>query len=236
MNVEVRLNRALSMLGICSRRDGDKKIMSGSVSVNGRVVTDLGRKVGMKDVISVDGKEYTLAMEPEPKVWIYNKPRGLVTSHHDEKGRKSVFDDLKTKINERVISVGRLDIDSEGLLLITNNPQFARSAETSRCERHYEVRVFGDVCDKAESELKRGGTVDGVRYKPLIIKSIENAGGRNSWIKCVIREGKNREIRKLFGYFGLTVSRLIRCQYGPYELGSLQKGDVKLVTITNAWQ
>jgi 23S rRNA pseudouridine2605 synthase len=229
MNEGIRLNKALSMLGICSRRDGDKKISNGEVSVNGEVVTDMGKRVGTDDTISICGTVHTLGAVPKQRIWIYNKPRGLVTSHRDEIGRPTVFDSLKTRIHERVISVGRLDLDSEGLMLVTNNSQFARAAEMSTWERHYDVRIFGTLTDEQKHDLESGIELDGIRYKPVIIRQISSmcGGGRNSWIRCIIREGKNREIRKILGHFGIMVSRLIRCRYGPYELGDLPLGEIR---------
>jgi 23S rRNA pseudouridine2605 synthase len=212
---KIRLNKALSILGVCSRRDGDKEILAGNVSVNGKVVTDLGGKVTPADEISINGMVYAIAAIPERKVWLYHKSSGLVTSHHDEKGRRSVFDDLRGKIQERVISVGRLDLNSEGLLLITNSGEFARYAETSGWERHYKVRIFGILTDNIRRELQNGVEVDGINYAPLIIKLVQRTDGKNSWVECVLREGKNREIRKLFGCFGIMVNRLIRDKYGP---------------------
>jgi 23S rRNA pseudouridine2605 synthase len=231
MSGGIRLNRAMSMLGICSRRDGDKKISCGNVSINGRIVQDMGRRVNANDKVSVDGVIYTLSSISEPSVWIYNKPRGLITSHRDEKGRRSVFDDIKTKIRERVISVGRLDLDSEGLLLITNNLQFARYAETSGWERHYEVRIFGTMTDDKKKSLASGMELEGIRYGPLIVESTQKTESKNSWIKCMVQEGKNREIRKLLGHLGIMISKLVRSRYGPYELGDLPLGSIKKVQI-----
>lgn len=226
-----RLNKAMSLLGICSRRSADALISSGRVSVNGKPIIDLGTKISNFDTISFGGKNYTLGgSKKEERVWIYYKPVGLITSHNDERDRETVFQQIKRSIHERVISVGRLDINSEGLLLVTNSNDFARYAESPKTgwKRVYRVRIFGyltkDVIDKIES----GVTIDGFRYMPMKINTPENTMlSKNMWCECIITEGKNREIRKIFNHFGIMVSRLIRYRYGPYELGDLKPGEVK---------
>ena len=228
MNKEIRLNKALSMLGICSRRDADKFIQSGQIFVNGCQVTELGAKILPNDKIKIAGKEYTLEREKQTKIWLYYKPVGLITTHKDELGRRTVFDDLRTKIKERVISVGRLDINSEGLLLLTNNSDFARYAESPATgwERHYKVRVFGEITDDILAQIRKGVSVDGIKYAPMAVAILRETSGKNHWLECVLTEGKNREIRKIFEHFGLSVNRLIRTQYGGYSLNDMRPGDV----------
>ena len=230
---ETRLNKAMSILGICSRRDGDRFIADGKVSVNGKVVSATGSRVLENDKISFDGQDYVFTNDVKRKAWIYYKPAGLVTSHNDENDRETVFDDLKDKIKERVISVGRLDLNSEGLLVLTNSGKFSQFAESPKTgwERHYKVRIFGELTSEIISQLEAGVTIDEISYAPLKITSINQGEGSNSWIECVLTEGKNREIRKLFEHFGILVNRLIRFKYGPYELGDLQPGDVRLVDM-----
>ena len=250
---QMRLNKALAMLGICSRRDADRLIMSGEIFVNGEVITKVGTKVSMKDTIQVFGKIYTINNKKFPAIWLYYKPRGLITSHNDERGRRTVFDDVCSKINERVISVGRLDLNSEGLLLLTNDAAFARQAESPQAgwKRHYKVRVFGTLTEEIVNKVAKGITIDGINYAPIQITSLhdekfpknEKVFGKantphgntrmNHWIECVLLEGKNREIRKILNHFGLAVNRLIRTRYGIYELGSLKPGEVKLATVKN---
>ena len=228
MNKEIRLNKALSMLGICSRRDADKFIKSGNVYVNNKRVTELGTKVSKHDTIKVCDMGYTLENKKQTKVWLYYKPVGLVTTHNDELGRNTVFDDLTTKINERVISVGRLDINSEGLLLLTNDSEFARYAESPQTgwKRHYKVRVFGDITEDILMQIRKGVSIRGIKYAPMEISLLRETDGKNHWFECVLTEGKNREIRKIFEHFGLSVNRLIRIKYGVYELNDMKPGEV----------
>ncbi len=224
----VRLNKAMSMLGICSRRDADFYINEGKIKVNGSLVKEVGVKVSGGDVIGFAGKNFKFQEEMEHKVWLYYKPVGLVTTHSDEKNRETVFDDLREKIKERVISVGRLDLNSEGLLLLTNSGDFARFAESPKTgwERHYKVRVFGVPDQDMLRKLEGGMIIDGFKYAPMTIKSVDKMVSRNCWIDCILREGKNREIRNLFEHFGLQVSRLIRYKYGPYDLKDMKPGEV----------
>ena len=143
----------------------------------------------------------------------------------------AVFDDIKSKIDERVISVGRLDLNSEGLLLLTNDSNFAKMAESPKTgwERHYKVRVFGDLTNEIVVTIEKSLTIDGIKYAPMKIKLIKTSTGKNHWIECILTEGKNREIRKIFNHFGLAVNKLIRTQYGPFELGDMKLGEVRKV-------
>ena len=229
MNEQIRLNKALATLGICSRRDADRLIESGKISVNGSNISEVGTKIIEGDKIKIDGKEYIFKNKKKTKVWLYYKPVGLVTTHHDEKGRLTVFDDLKSKINERVISVGRLDLNSEGLLILTNDSNFARMAESPKTgwERHYKVRIFGDLKNNIVVTIGKGLMIDGIKYAPMKIIPLRESSGKNHWIECILTEGKNREIRKIFNHFGLAVNKLIRTQYGPYELGDMKPGEVR---------
>ena len=229
MNQTTRINQALSILGICSRRDADRLITEGKVFLNNQKVESPGIKISIGDILTVSGKSYTFSQKKETKIWIYYKPVGLVTTHKDEKNRKTVFEDLKHKIKERVISVGRLDLNSEGLLLLTNDSSFSKMAESpaTAWKRYYKVRIFGQLTDEVISKLGKGVVIDEIKYAPMeIIKSSKDATSKNSWIKCVLTEGKNREIRKLFAHFNISVNRLIRYQYGSYELGDLKPGEV----------
>lgn len=224
----IRLNKAMAMLGICSRRDADSQIGSGNVIVNGKTIQEVGVKISNGDIISFCGKKYKFQDNLTEKLWLYYKPLGLVTTHNDEKGRKTVFEDLKNKIKERVISVGRLDLNSEGLLLITNSGTFSRYAESPKTgwERHYKVRIFGTIDENIIKQLAKGVTIDGFKYAPLIIKPFEKTASKNLWVDCCLKEGKNREIRKLFNHFEIQVNRLIRYKYGPYELNDMKPGEV----------
>lgn len=224
----MRLNKAIAILGICSRRTADEFISKGMVKVNNVRVEELGTKVNAGDIISVNGINYTVKNKTAPSIWLYNKPTGLITSHKDDRGRDTVFDAVRDLIGERVISVGRLDINSEGLLLLTNSGEFAHVAEKSDWTRHYRVRVFGHIPETFAENVKRGITIDGIHYAPVEI-SVQSYAGKHHWCLCILREGKNREIRKIFNNFGLQVSRLIRIKHGPYELGDIPLGGVKKV-------
>ncbi|MDR3031054.1 MAG: rRNA pseudouridine synthase [Holosporales bacterium] len=220
----IRLNRALSLLGICSRRDADKLIEAGEIQVNAVPIKQHGTKISETDVVFFSGKRYSLSQSSlSKKIWIYYKPKGLITTHKDERNRPTVFEDLKKKIKERVISVGRLDLNSEGLLLVTNDNEFAKYAESPKTawERRYKVRLFGIPSDYVISKIGKGIEIDKIKYGSVKIEIINEPKGKNCWVNCVLKEGKNREIRKLFSHFGIMVNRLIRYRYGPYELGSL---------------
>jgi 23S rRNA pseudouridine2605 synthase len=225
-----RINKALSMLGICSRRDADLLVARGLVLVNGVVVTNLGTKVMQEDRIEYNGKEYSLKddsqrSETRSKVWLYYKKRGLIVSHRCERNRPTIFEDVRNKIRERVISVGRLDLDSEGLIILTNNGDFARYAESPRTgwARVYSVKFYGKLTKNMVNEIEEGICIDGFRYAPI---KVATGAHHNNWCSLTLCEGKNREIRKIFSNFGLVVNRLIRIQYGPYKLNNLDIGDV----------
>ena len=226
--MSTRLNKAMSMLGICSRRDADKYISNKSVYVNNVLVNNLGEKVNNGDVITVNGIKYKFKDKFKTRVWIYNKPSGLVTTHKDEKNRETVFDSISDVIGRRVISVGRLDLNSEGLLLLTNDGEFSRYAESPSTgwERHYRVRFFGNINDDIIRRVTNGIIIDGIKYSPIKIINISDNKGLNKWCTCILKEGKNREIRRIFNYFGLQVNKLIRIKYGPYELGNLKVGEI----------
>ncbi|MDR1365030.1 MAG: rRNA pseudouridine synthase [Holosporales bacterium] len=227
----IRLNKAMSTLGMCSRRDADRMIASGIVSVNGKAVTELGSKVTYGDAIICSGVSYTLDNKCANRVWIYYKPVGLITSHRDPQNRATVFDDIATKVNERIISIGRLDINSEGLLLLTNSGEYARRAElpSTALKRRYRARIFGSLNNDIVSQLAIGATIHGIKYTPVKIEPVRGSSGKNSWVECILTEGKNREIRKLFSHFGISVNRLIRTQYGPYAIGNLKPGEIREV-------
>jgi 23S rRNA pseudouridine2605 synthase len=182
------------------------------------------------EIITVDGEP--IQTLDEVKVWIFYKPAGLVTTHKDEQGRETVFEYLKEHgLEERVISVGRLDLNSEGLLLLTNNGEYARFAESPQTEwkRIYRVRVYGDASRLDVEQLQQGITIDGVNYREVIVEFEKDFAqkGQNAWLQVSLTEGKNREIRKIMEHFGLKVNRLIRISYGPYTLGNLKVGEVR---------
>jgi 23S rRNA pseudouridine2605 synthase len=212
---------------LCSRREAERWIAEGRVSVNGRVLETPAVTVSETDAIAVDGKPIAAA-EPT-RLWRYHKPRGLITSHRDPQGRPTVFDSLPAEL-PRVISVGRLDFNSEGLLLLTNDGALARHLEhpSTGWTRRYRARAHGAVDPEKLKRLADGVTIDGVRYGPVDAR-LESVKGANAWLAFGLKEGKNREIRKLCAYLGLDVTRLIRIAYGPFQLGELGRGEVASV-------
>ncbi len=222
-----RLARRMARAGLCSRRAAERLIEQGRVMLNGETVTSPAVNVTADDLIVVDGKPLP---EPEPvRLWRYHKPPGLVVSERDEKGRPTIFEKLPAGLG-RVISVGRLDINSEGLLLLTNDGALARALELPKkgWTRRYRVRAFGHVTQQALADIADGVTIEGVRYGPIAAR-LDRIQGDNSWLTFAIREGKNREIRRICEYLGLKVNRLIRIAHGPFQLGDLAKGAVAQV-------
>jgi len=222
-----RIAKVLSRAGIASRREAERMIELGQVAVNGRVIDGPALNVLPSDRITVDGKPVAA---PEPaRLWLYYKPEGLVTSAADEQGRPTVFDRLPPDL-PRVMSIGRLDLNSEGLLLLTNDGGLKRRLElpATGWMRKYRVRIKGNPTDAALEPLRAGLTVEGDRFQPMVVV-IDRLQGANAWLTVVLREGKNREIRRAMLALGLTVNRLIRISYGPFRLGDLQPGEVSEV-------
>jgi 23S rRNA pseudouridine2605 synthase len=220
-----RIAKVIARAGICSRRDAERMIDEGRVALNGETVTGQGVRAGEHDVISVDGKPLK---EPEPaRLWRYHKPAGLVTTHKDPQGRPTVFINLPRSL-PRVVSVGRLDFNSEGLLLLTNDGDLARRLElpAGGWVRKYRARLFGKVTQADLDRLAVGLTVGGVKYGP-VIADLERSRGVYSWATVSLKEGKNREVKRLMESLGLKVARLIRIQFGPFHLGHLEPGQVE---------
>jgi len=222
-----RLAKYIARSGVCSRRDAEKYILQQRVSVNGNIIETPVFNVNENDVVLLDGEKLP-QIEPT-KLFIYYKPVGLVTTHKDDKGRQTVFETLPPEIG-RVLSVGRLDLNSEGLLLLTNSGELARELElpTNAWSRRYRVRVHGKIDEAKLKEIENGVTIDGVRYGKLSLV-LDSQNGTNAWLTVTLNEGKNREIRKLMKFAGLEVARLIRVSYGPFQLGNLKKGELKQV-------
>lgn len=222
-----RIAKVLSRAGIASRREAERLIELGEIKVNGKVITSPALNVTAKDKITVRGEPVA---EPEPpRLWLYYKPEGLVTSASDEKGRDTVFDHLPEDM-PRVMSVGRLDLNSEGLLLLTNDGELKRRLElpSTGWLRKYRVRVKGNPTEPEIEPLRKGITIDGERFQGMEVK-IDRHQGANAWLTVGLREGKNREIRRAMNHIGLTVNRLIRTSYGPFRLNELQPGEVEEV-------
>jgi 23S rRNA pseudouridine2605 synthase len=222
-----RIAKRMARAGACSRREAERMIASGRVKLNGKPVASPALNVTDKDRIEIDGKPLD---EPEPaRLWLYHKPRGLVTSHSDEKGRKTVFDALPADL-PRVISIGRLDLTSEGLLLLTNDGDLARTLELPATGwlRRYKVRAHGSLDEARLAALADGIKTGGVSYGPVKAE-LERSQGANHWLVVSLREGKNREVRHVLEAIGLKVNRLIRLSYGPFQLGALKPGAVSEV-------
>ncbi len=223
-----RLAKFMARSGVCSRRQAEQYIIDGRVSVNGQTVETPAFNVTGDERILLDGEK--LPERDVTRLWLYHKPAGLVTTHKDDKGRQTVFDTLPDFIG-RVISVGRLDLNSEGLLLLTNDGALARELELPQnaWSRRYRVRVHGKIDKKKLQEIEKGVTIDGVSYGKVLI-TIDSESTTNAWLTITLKEGKNREIRKLMKYASLDVARLIRVSYGPFQLGTLKKGEIKEVS------
>lgn len=219
-----RIAKFLARAGVASRRDAERLIAEGRVAMNNAPVTHPATFVTEGDLVTVGG---TPVGAPERRrLWRYHKPAGLVTTHRDPKGRPTVFEKLPPEL-PRVISVGRLDLTSEGLLLLTNDGGLARQLELpgNGWIRRYRVRVHGAVDEMALARLARGLTVEGVRYGP-IEAGLDSRQGANAWLTVALREGRNREIRRVMAHLDLGVTRLLRVAYGPFQLGNLPRGAV----------
>lgn len=217
-----RIAKFLARAGVASRREAERMIEQGIVTVDGETLTTPAFKVTPRMEIRVDG---TRVGKPDaPRLWRFHKPDGLVTTHKDPQGRPTVFDALQGQL-PRVISVGRLDLTTEGLLLLTNAGDLARRLElpSTGWTRRYRVRAYGRVNQKDLNALAEGVEIDGVEYGPIRAHLDQTQGG-NQWITMSINEGKNREIRNVCRHLGLQVNRLIRTAYGPFQLGKLAKG------------
>ncbi len=220
-----RIAKVLARAGVASRREAERMIEAGRVTVNGKAINSPALNVTAKDRITVDGKPVS---EPEPsRLWLYHKPPGLVTTARDEKGRKTIFDDLPEDM-PRVMSVGRLDLNSEGLLLLTNDGGIKRKLElpSTGWLRKYRVRVNGRPKDEDFEPLRKGLVIDGERFQPMTV-TLDRQQGANAWLTIGLREGKNREIRRAIEDIGYVVNRLLRVSYGPFQLGNLKPSEVE---------
>ena len=223
-----RIAKWLAHAGVASRRDVEKMIGEGRVRLNNVRITQPASFVTEGDLVTVDGR--LIDPPARARLFRYHKPVGLVTTHRDPEGRPTVFAALPKELG-RVVSVGRLDLNSEGLLLLTNDGALARQLElpANGWLRRYRVRVHGNPDPATLARLADGVTVEGVRYGP-IEAMLDSVKGRNAWLTVALREGRNREIRRVMAHLGLPVSRLIRVAYGPFQLGLLRPGEVEEVT------
>ncbi|MCP2680335.1 rRNA pseudouridine synthase [Maricaulaceae bacterium NA33B04] len=219
-----RVAKALARAGIASRREAERLIEAGRVALNGKTLTSPAVKVMPGDELTFDGQP--IGPRPPTQMWLYHKPNGLLTTHADPEGRATVFEQLPDDLG-RVISVGRLDMNSEGLMLLTNDGALARVLElpATGWTRRYRVRAYGNADDRELAKLADGVVVEGVVYGPIEV-TVDRRTGANVWLTVGIKEGKNREVRKVLAHVGLTVNRLMRVAYGPFQLGNLKRGEV----------
>ncbi|MBI4274372.1 MAG: rRNA pseudouridine synthase, partial [Rhizobiales bacterium] len=222
-----RIAKVIARAGLCSRREAENWIAAGRVAVNGKVIASPALNVSPADRIAVDGKP--LPGAERTRLFLYNKPRGLVTTHSDPQGRATIFQGLPKDL-PRLLSVGRLDLNTEGLLLLTNDGGLARVLELPATGwlRRYRVRAHGRVTQRQLDGLRAGVTIAGIRYGP-IEATLDREQGSNVWLTFAIREGKNREVRNVLRHLGLQVNRLIRVSFGPFQLGNLADGAVEEV-------
>ena len=223
--ISERIAKKIARSGLCSRRKAESLILDGKVMLNNKIVKQCNINVHDKDLILINGKP--LPKKSLTRLWLFYKERGYVVTENDPQGRPTIFDKIKSKTNIRLISVGRLDINSEGLLLLTNDGEFARKLElpSSGISRIYRVRVYGIVKEQDLSLLKNGITIDKIRYGSISTK-LEKQKNSNAWVTMELKEGKNREIRKIMSFFGYRVNKLIRISYGPFTLKSMKPGDL----------
>ncbi len=224
-----RIAKVMARAGLCSRREAEAWIAAGRVAVNGKVITSAALNVGAADRIVVDGQP--LPARERTRLFLYHKRRGLLTTRTDPEGRPTVFDALPKEL-PRLVAVGRLDLNTEGLLLLTNEGGLARILElpSTGWLRRYRVRAHGRITQAELDALKDGVTVDGVRYGP-IEATLDREQGSNVWLTFAIREGKNREVRNVLGALGLEVNRLIRTSFGPFQLGDIPEGGIEEVRL-----
>ena len=222
-----RIAKRMARAGLCSRRDAERWIEAGRVKVNGKLLKTPACVVEESDRIEVDDK--LIPTKERTRLWLLNKRSGQVTTSRDPEGRKTVFEALPPDL-PRVLSVGRLDINTEGLLLLTNDGGLARALElpSTGWLRRYRVRAYGEITQERLDTLKEGIAVEGVLYGSIEAE-LERQQGSNVWLTFAMREGKNREVKKVLAALGLEVNRLIRISYGPFQLGDLADGEVREV-------
>ena len=223
-----RIAKVIASSGLCSRREAERLIISGNVKVNNKILLECGVNVTSTDQIKVNNQP--LPTKIATKLWLYNKQRGYLVTNNDPEGSPTIFNQLKEKSDTRFISVGRLDMDSEGLLLLTNDGDLARKLElpSTGWLRKYRVRVHGYIIKKDLELLKNGITIDGIRYGKIDVK-LDKQQGSNAWLTLGIREGKNREVRRVMNYLGYNVNRLIRVSFGPFQIKNLASGEIEEV-------
>jgi 23S rRNA pseudouridine2605 synthase len=232
----LRLSRFLARSGVCSRRQADELITEGRVSINGKKIEKVGTKVIPTDKIVVNGHVIDHAAAESTQLFIYRKPPGVLCSRVSQKGERTLAEELRSQGYDHLMKVGRLDLNSEGLLLLTNDGEFARTLEhpSTEIERKYLVKINGTVTQSHLQKFSRGSFIDGVHYGQIETQ-ITRQTKAATWITVTLREGKNREIRKVFRHMGMHVAKLIRISYGPYKLGKIQRNQLQSIDIHSSW-
>ena len=223
-----RVAKIIARAGLCSRREAERLILRGLVRVDGELITSPALNISAKAKIDVDGNPLP---DPQPtRMWRYHKPAGRLTTRRDPEGRPTIYDGLPLELSQ-AITIGRLDMSSEGLLLLTNDGGLARRLELPKTGwlRKYRVRVHGIINSNELDQLAHGITIDGIHYGP-VTATLERQIKSNAWVNIALREGKNREIRRLMEHLGYSVNRLIRISFGPFQLGKLTRGNVEEVS------
>ena len=220
-----RIAKRIARSGYCSRRNAEILIKNGKVKVNGTTILKCNINVSPNDIVHINEK--LIIKDNKTRIWLYHKKKGFLVTNKDNRGRPNIFNDVQKKLKCRVISVGRLDFNSEGLILLTNDGNFARQLELPKnnIERIYKVRFYGKISYENIKTLQKGIFIDGQKYKPIEVEMNEQKN-KNVWAKISLKEGKNREIRKIMAHFGCTVNRLIRISYGPFALKDLRPGEL----------
>lgn len=227
-----RIAKVIARAGVCSRRAAENLILNGKVQIDGKVIDTPAIKVTSANKIMVDNKP--LPRIEQARLWVFHKPRGCLTTNMDPVARKTIFDILPKNM-PRVVTIGRLDYNSEGLLLLTNDGGLARHMElpASGWIRRYRARAYGAIDMAAIEKIRQGVVIGEVRYEPAEIEIEKTGAGDNSWITVAVKEGKNREVRRLLAFAGLEVNRLIRIEYGPFKLGAVPRGGVAEIPRTD---
>ena len=228
---EIRISRYLAKAGLASRREAERFILDGRVTLNGDTVIEPWRTCANTDVLKLDGT--VVSQSKATALYQLHKPMGYLSTSKDAMGRKTIFDLIDIKLNHLMI-IGRLDYNSEGLMILTNNGGLKRYLELpkNKVERVYKVKIKGHLTSSNITNIKKGLSLEGLKYRPIAARVLES-NRSHSWVEMILTEGKNREIRKILASFNLTVERLIRLRFGPFNLGNLQTGKSKKLKLEN---